>query len=46
MSLPAITFGDRVRFSRKGRIGGGGWLHPKGADSMADFGILFRNAYA
>ena len=25
MSLPAMTFGDRFCFSRKGGIGGGGW---------------------
>ena len=25
MSLPAMTFGDRFCFSRKGEIGGGGW---------------------
>jgi len=35
MSLPAMSFGDRFCFSRKGGIGGGGWMHPKGADSMA-----------
>jgi len=35
MSLPAITFGDRFCFSRKGGIGGGEWVHLKGANSMA-----------
>ena len=30
-SLPAMTFGDRFCFSRKGRMGGGGWVHPKAA---------------
>jgi len=43
MSLPAMTFGDRFCFSRKDGIGGGVWVHPKGADSMAVFGLSFRN---
>jgi len=43
-SLPAMTFGDRFCFSRKGGIGGGGWVHPKGADSMAISGLRFENA--
>jgi len=30
MLLPAMTFGDRFCFSRKGGIEGGGWVHPKG----------------
>jgi len=38
MTLPAMSFGDRFFFSRKGGIGGGGWVHPKGADSMAVLG--------
>jgi len=38
-----MTFGDRFCFSRKGRIGGGGWVHQKGAD-MAVSGIHFGNA--
>jgi len=44
MSLPAMTFRDRFCFSRKGGIGGGGWVDPKGADSMAVFGLHFGNA--
>jgi len=44
MSLPTISFGDRFCFSRKGGIGGGGWVHPKGADRMAISGLSFRNA--
>ena len=44
MSLPAMIFGDRFFFSRKGRIGGGGWVYLKGADSMAVSGLRFRNA--
>ena len=35
MSLPAMSFGDRFCMSRKGGTGGGGWLHLKGANSMA-----------
>jgi len=41
-----MTFGDRFCFSRKGRIGEGGWAHPKGADSMAISGLHFGNALA
>jgi len=44
MSLPAMTFGDRFCFSRKSGIGGGGWVHPKGADSMTVSGLRFGNA--
>ena len=39
-----MTFRDRFCFSRKGGIGGGGWVHPKGADSMAVSGLHFENA--
>jgi len=42
MSLPAMSFGDRFCFSRKG-IGGGGWVHPKGANSMAVSGLISRS---
>jgi len=42
MSLTAMTFGDRFCFSKKGGIGGGGWVHPKGADSMAISGLSSR----
>ena len=44
MSLPAMTFGDRFCLRIKGGIGGGGWVHLKGADSMAISGLSFRNA--
>jgi len=30
--------------SRNGGIEGGGWVNPKGADSMAVSGLSFRNA--
>jgi len=43
LSLLAMSFGDRLCFSRKGRIGGGGWVHPKDANSMAAFGLGCRN---
>jgi len=43
-SLPAITSQNRLCFSRKGGIGGGGWVHPKGIDSMAVSGLHFENA--
>jgi len=39
-----MTFGDRFCFSRKGGIGGGGWVHPKGADSITISGLRFENA--
>jgi len=29
--------------SRKGRTGGGGWVHPKRANSMAVSGLVFRS---
>ena len=45
MSLPAVSFGDRFCFSRKGGIGGGGWVHPKGGDSMAVSGLCFGNPW-
>jgi len=44
MSLSAMTFGGRFCFSRKGWTGGGGWVHLKGADSMAVSGLSFREA--
>ena len=30
-----MSLGDRFCDSRKGRTGGGGWVHPEGANSMA-----------
>jgi len=42
-SLLATSFGDRFCLSRKGGIGGGGWVHPKGANSMAASGLISRN---
>ena len=43
MSLPAMSFGDRFCFSRKHGTGGGGWVHPKGANSMDVSGLVSRN---
>jgi len=43
MSLPAMSLGLRFCVSRKGGTGGGGWMHPKGANSMAASGLIFRN---
>ena len=43
MSLPAMSFGDRLCFSRKGVIGGRGWVHLKGANSMAVSGLVSRS---
>ena len=35
MSLPAMSLGLRFCVSGKGGTGGGGWVHPKGANSVA-----------
>jgi len=43
MSLPAMSFRDGFCFSRKGGTGGGGWVHPKGANSMATSGLVSRS---
>ena len=43
MSLPAMSLGLRFCVSRKGGTGGGGWVHPKGANSMAVSGLVFRS---
>ena len=41
-SHPAMSLGDRLRASRKGGAGGGEWVHPKGANSMAVSGLSFE----
>jgi len=41
MSLPAMSLG--LRFSVSRGTGGDGWVHPKGANSMAAFGLIFRS---
>jgi len=43
MSLPAMSLGLRFCVSTKGGTGGGGWVHPKGANSMAASGPIFRS---
>ena len=43
VSLLAMSFGGRFCFSRKGGTGGGGWVHPKGANSMTASGLIFRS---
>jgi len=43
MSLLAMSLGLRFCASRKGGARGGGWVHPKGAKSMAASGLVFRS---
>jgi len=43
MSLPAMSLGLRFCVSRKGGTGGGGWVHPKSANSMAASGLVLRS---
>jgi len=43
MSLPAMSLGLRFCVSRKGQTGGGEWVHPKGANSMAASGLILRS---
>ena len=38
----AMSLGDRLCVSRKGGTRGGGWVHPKGANSMATSGLSFE----
>ena len=42
MSHPAMSLGDRFCDTRKGGTGGGGWVHPEGANSMAVSGLCGR----
>ena len=44
ISLPAMSLVLRFCLSRKDRTGGGGWVHLKGANSMAVFGLACRKA--
>ena len=44
MSLPAMSLGLRFCVSRKGGTGGGGWVHPEAANSMAVSGLTCRKA--
>ena len=43
MSFPAMSLGLRFWVSRKGRTEGGGWVHPKGANSIAASGFIFKS---
>ena len=43
MSLLAMSLGLWFCVSRKGGTGGGGWVHPKRANSMAASGLVFRS---
>ena len=39
-----MSFGDRFCFSRKGGIGGGGWVGaPEGCKQLATSGLVCRN---
>ena len=40
-----MSFGDKFCFNRKGGIGRGGWVHLKGANSMATSGLGCRNNF-
>jgi len=44
MLLPAMYLEFGFCAGRKGRTGGGGWVHPKGANSMAASGLGCRKA--
>ena len=43
MSLPAMSLGLRFCVSRKGGTGGGGWMHPNGANSRAASELVLRS---
>ena len=43
MSLLAMSLGLRFCMSRKSGSGGGEWVHPKDANSMAASGLIFRS---
>ena len=43
MSILAMFLGLWFCVSRKGGTGGGGWVHPKGVNSMAASGLIFRS---
>jgi len=46
MSLPTKSLGLRFCASRNGGTEGGGWMHPKGANSMAASGLSCRKPWA
>ena len=43
MSFRAMSLGLRFCVSRKYGTAGGGWVHPKGANSMVASGLVFRS---
>ena len=43
MSLGTTFLGDKFCFSRKGRTGRSGWMHPNDVNSIAISGLSFRN---
>jgi len=44
-SLPAMIFGDRFCFSRKGGIGGGGWVHRRVQTAWLSLGSALENPW-
>jgi len=42
MSLPVMSLGLRFCTSKKGEIGAGVWLHPKGANSATALGLAIE----
>jgi len=44
MSLPAMALGLKFCMSRKGGTRGGGWVQPKGTNSISMFGLACRMA--
>ena len=42
MPILVMSFGDRFCMSLKGGTGGGGWVHPQGANSMVASGLSYR----
>ena len=41
--MMSLSLGLRFCMSRKGGTGGGGWVHSKGANSMAMSGLVLRS---
>ena len=46
MSYLAVSLGEMSCMSRKGGTGGGGWVHPKDANSMVAFGLRHEKPFA
>jgi len=43
--MMSMSLGLRSCVSRKGGTRGGGWVHPKGANSMAASGLVLRSDF-